>query len=100
MPRFTFVGFNPKKPPTKDEIPTHVSVGGSECVVDEDGSIEAPITCEADLKAHGFELRRRPSVTIRKASDKASMPPNQEQKQGLPDDTPPTTGTQRVVREE
>jgi hypothetical protein len=65
MPRFSFVGFNPKKAPSRDEVPTHVSVRGRECEVDEDGSIEAPMECEADLRAHGFELRRRPSVAVR-----------------------------------
>jgi hypothetical protein len=47
-----------------DDVPTAVSVGGREYEVVE-GCIEAPSRFQNELKAHGFEMRRRPSITVR-----------------------------------
>lgn len=51
------------KRPDPSDVPTHVSLGGTEYKV-VDGYIDAPARYQRDLDIHGFRVRQRDKVTV------------------------------------
>lgn len=62
--QYQFVFAKNVKPDPKD-IPTHVSVGGRQYNVEDDGVVDAPARFQEELKGLGFTVRQRPSIAIR-----------------------------------